>query len=169
MSEQASTGQPGAPRSPVAPTGLESRQGVVTIEDVYNYVKQSGRRVKHDLGLMLEGSWKEVVKNLTFERVATASRCRSGVWRQLGVGVVKAGDEVVGVYANEYVRDEETSDTEDATYAIFRVPMEVKKEHKVWSRAEYGGYETVERYPAQPREFEEACCLLEALEIRERR
>jgi hypothetical protein len=169
MREQASTtGQPAAPGRPCAPQGLEGGQGV-TIEKAYEFVKGRGRRLEHDLGLMFEGRFEEQIKELEFEQVVSESRCENAIWRELSLGIIKCGGEVVGVYATKYIRDEETSDSELITHAIFKEEMKITKIHRTRARTEWGEYETVEHFPAQPHEFEGACRLLEVLEIRERR
>jgi hypothetical protein len=141
----------------------------VDLEQLFEFIRGKGRRLEHGLYLMLEGKWEERCGGLEFERVATESKCRMNVWRQLSVGVIKCDGEVIGVYGSKYVRDEETSDGERMVYAIFKGETRLVKVHEVRSRTEWGSYEKSERFPAQPEEFEEACRLLEALEARERR
>ena len=97
-------------------------------KDIYEMLASKVEKpVVHDLVLMREGGVHEKLENVELKEVVREEHCKLGFWRFYSSGIVFHNERGVGVYASEYIYDQETSESEKSVYIVLKEPLRVTK------------------------------------------
>jgi len=85
------------------------------------------RPALHCLSLLREGSCHEELEEVVLKEKAKDQSYKNGLWRIYSAGVVYKDGREVGVFASEYVYDEESSDSERSVFIVLKEPVVMLK------------------------------------------